>query len=78
MITIHIVRYYWVSPPLEARMFKCNVCGNTAAKPEFVSEVFTIDERHVLVEHIPAQVCSHCGEPTFSHHRTQRCKIAVA
>jgi YgiT-type zinc finger domain-containing protein len=38
-------------------MFKCHVCGNTAPKSDFVSEVFTIDGRRVLVEHIPAQVC---------------------
>jgi len=38
-------------------MFKCHVGGGTAARNEFVSEVFTIDGRRVLVEHIPAQVC---------------------
>ena len=47
-------------------MFNCHVCGNTAARNEFVSEVFTIDGRPVLVEHIPAQLCERCGEPTFS------------
>ena len=35
-------------------MFNCHVCGSTAARDEFVSEVFTIDGRRVLVEHIPA------------------------
>jgi HTH-type transcriptional regulator/antitoxin MqsA len=38
-------------------MFNCHICGNTAARNEFVSEVFTIDGRPVLVEHIPAQIC---------------------
>ena len=52
-------------------MFKCHVCGHTAAKSEFVSEVFTVENRRVLVEHIPAQVCAHCGEATFSRQTTE-------
>ena len=52
-------------------MFNCHVCGNTAAKPEFVSEVFTIEGRRVLVEHIPAQVCERCGEAVFSRETTE-------
>ena len=52
-------------------MFKCHVCGHTAAKPDFVSEVFTVDNRRVLVEHIPAEVCAHCGEATFSRTTTE-------
>lgn len=47
-------------------MFHCQVCGHTAAKSGLVSEVFTIEDRRVLVEHIPAQVCACCGEATFS------------
>ena len=58
-------------------MFKCSVCGGTAAKNEFVSEVFTIDDRHVLVEHIPAQVCKRCGEATFSHETTEKVRRLV-
>lgn len=52
-------------------MFKCHVCGHTAAKSDFVSEVFTVDNRRVLVEHIPATVCAHCGEATFSRKTTE-------
>jgi YgiT-type zinc finger domain-containing protein len=40
-------------------MFNCHVCGHSPAKSEFVSEVFTVDDRRVLVEHIPASVCEH-------------------
>ncbi len=53
-------------------MFKCHVCGGTAAREELVSEVFTVDERRVLVERIPAQMCERCGEATFS--RTTKIK----
>ncbi len=52
-------------------MFKCHVCGHHAAKSELVSEVFNLAGRRVLVERIPAQVCEHCGEATFSRETTE-------
>jgi HTH-type transcriptional regulator / antitoxin MqsA len=58
-------------------MFRCHVCGNTSAKSDFVSEVFTVDGRHVLVEHIPAQICERCGEPTFSRETTERVRRVI-
>jgi len=58
-------------------MFKCHVCGGTIAKSEFVSEVFTIDDRRVLVENIPALVCEHCGEATFSRETTEKIRRLV-
>lgn len=58
-------------------MFNCHVCGGTAAKDEFVSEVFTVDGRRVLVEHIPAQVCERCGDPTFSRDTTEKVRRLV-
>ncbi len=58
-------------------MFKCHVCGHTAAKSEFISEVFTFENRRVLVEHIPAQVCEHCGEGTFSRETTEHIRRLV-
>jgi HTH-type transcriptional regulator/antitoxin MqsA len=58
-------------------MFNCHVCGGTVARNEFVSEVFNIDGRRVLVEHIPAQVCERCGEPTFSRETTERVRRLV-
>jgi HTH-type transcriptional regulator / antitoxin MqsA len=58
-------------------MFDCHICGNTSARNEFVSEVFTINGRRVLVEHIPAQVCERCGEPTLSRETTERVRRLV-
>ena len=58
-------------------MFKCHVGGGTAARNEFVSEVFTIDGRRVLVEHIPAQVCGRCGEPAFSRETAEEIRRLV-
>jgi HTH-type transcriptional regulator / antitoxin MqsA len=58
-------------------MYKCDVCGNTAARKDFVSEVFMVDGRRVLVEHIPAQVCERCGEPTFSRETAEEIRRLV-
>ena len=58
-------------------MFKCHVCGSSAAKSEFVNEVFTIDDRRVLVEHIRAQVCERCGEATFSSETAEHVRRLV-
>lgn len=58
-------------------MFKCHVCGGDAARGEFVSEVFTVKDRRVLVEHIPAQVCERCGEATFSRETTEQIRQLV-
>ncbi len=53
-------------------MFHCHVCGGTVARADFVSEVFFVNGRRVLVEHIPAQVCQRCGEATFSRETTEQ------
>ena len=58
-------------------MFQCHVCGCTTAKSEFVSEVFQVEGRRVLVEHIPAQVCERCGEATFSREITEQIRQLV-
>ena len=58
-------------------MFSCQVCGHDAAKSEFVSEVFNVEGRRVLVEHIPASVCAHCGEAVFSRETTEQIRQLV-
>ncbi len=58
-------------------MFRCHVCGNTTARSEFVSEVFTVEGRRMLVEQIPAQVCERCEEATFSRETTERIRHLV-
>jgi len=64
-------------PETEVAMFNCHVCGHNTAKQEFVSEVFTVGDRRVLVEHIPASVCEHCGEATFSQETTEQIRQMV-
>ena len=58
-------------------MFKCHVCGSTEARMELVSEVFRIDEKPILVENIPAQVCARCGEEIFSRETTENVRLIV-
>lgn len=52
-------------------MFQCDVCGSVKSRQQLVSEIFEVDGRRVLVENIPAQVCTHCGEPTFSRETVE-------
>lgn len=58
-------------------MFRCHVCGATEARQALVDEVFVIDGRHVLVEGIPASVCTRCGEAAFSRETTERIRRMV-
>ncbi|HDH04570.1 MAG TPA: YgiT-type zinc finger protein [Nitrospirae bacterium] len=58
-------------------MFHCHVCGSTEAKKRFVNEIFQIDGKPVLVEHIPAIVCARCDEETFSRETTERIRRMV-
>ncbi|MGH8477912.1 MAG: YgiT-type zinc finger protein [Methylococcales bacterium] len=46
-------------------MATCFVRGGREFRHEEVEEVFHVDGRYVLVEHIPATVCVQCGERTF-------------
>ncbi len=53
-------------------MFQCDSCRATEAHDEYVSEVFQIYGKPILVENIPAIVCSRCGEATFSRETTEK------
>ncbi|MBI5309002.1 MAG: YgiT-type zinc finger protein [Planctomycetes bacterium] len=50
---------------------------NIRAKKEYVNEIFQIDNKRILVEHIPAVVCVRCGEETFSRETTERIRQMV-
>lgn len=53
-------------------MNKCNVCGSTDYYEELVSEILIIDGQRILVENIPAKVCTNCGQPTYSRQTTEK------
>ena len=56
---------------------KCNVCGVGTREPKTIDEAFLIDGRWIVVEHIPAEVCSHCGEVSFDAGITDRVRQIV-
>jgi YgiT-type zinc finger domain-containing protein len=58
-------------------MNRCHVCGNTEFREEIVSETFQIDDRTVLVENIPARLCTRCSEPTYSRETTEKIRRMV-
>ena len=58
-------------------MSRCHVCGSIETKKEYTSEIFQIDNKRVLVEHIPAMICIRCGEETFSCETTERIRRMV-
>ena len=47
-------------------MLSFHICGSENFTEELVNETFEINGRIILVEGIPAKVCSRCGEITFS------------
>ena len=46
-------------------------------KEELVNEIFLIDGKFILVENIPARLCAHCGEATFSRETTEKIRRLV-
>ncbi len=58
-------------------MFRCHVCGSIEKKDDYVTEIFTIDDKPVMVEHIPASICTRCGEETFSRETTEKIRSMV-
>lgn len=44
---------------------KCAFCGGELKK-KFVTFSYQDSESYILVEHVPAEVCSQCGERLYS------------
>ena len=58
-------------------MSKCLVCGAEESRDEFVDEVFQVDGKYVLIDHVPASVCTRCGEETFSRETTEKVRLLI-
>ena len=58
-------------------MFTCPVCHAHESREELTEEIFQIDGKYVLVDHIPATVCVRCGEETFSREATEKVRLLV-
>ena len=58
-------------------MFSCPVCNSSQSRVELVEEAFKIDGRHILVDHVPSEICQHCGERSFSRETTEKVRRMV-
>lgn len=58
-------------------MFKCHICNSEAFYQELVNEIFQIAGKFYLVEQIPATVCSHWGEESFSRETTEQIRVML-
>ena len=58
-------------------MFTCSICRAEESREQLVDEVFQIDGKYILVDHIPATVCARCGEETFSRETTEKIRLLV-
>lgn len=57
--------------------FLCENCGNNKYQNKLVQQTFNLEGRLVLVENIPAKVCTRCGEPTFSRETAEHTRLIV-
>ena len=53
-------------------MSACAVCGCPDSRAEFVSDIFQVGDEYALVDRIPANVCTRCGEQSFSRETTEK------
>lgn len=44
---------------------RCVFCGGRVEK-RTVTSSYEEEDKHLLVEHVPAEVCDKCGEKTYS------------
>ncbi|MGV8149960.1 MAG: YgiT-type zinc finger protein [Alkaliphilus sp.] len=44
---------------------KCVFCGDTV-RETLVTFSYEEDDKYLIVEHVPAEVCEKCGEKTYS------------
>jgi len=56
---------------------RCDVCGSKAFHSQSVDEIFRIEDRTVLVEHIPARVCDRCGDASFDCQTVERVRRMI-
>ena len=50
---------------------KCVFCGGKVVKRE-VTFTYEEDDKYLIIEHVPAQVCTRCGEKTYSPEVTEQ------
>ena len=58
-------------------MFCCAVCGCKQSRADLVDEVFNVGGEYVLVERIPAEVCTRCGEQSVGLETFDKVRSAI-
>jgi YgiT-type zinc finger domain-containing protein len=56
---------------------KCEVCGIGVRKSQLISYKLLLEDKLVVVEHVPADVCNHCGEITLTPETVERLQQTV-
>jgi len=56
---------------------KCDVCGLGERQQQLIRYNLTIEDRLIVVDHVPAQVCSRCGEISLSPEVVERLQQTV-
>ncbi len=56
---------------------KCEVCGIGEREEELISYHLLVADKLVVVEHVPATVCSHCGETSLAPDVVDRLQQTV-
>ena len=47
-------------------MYNCNICNSTSYSNETVKKFYEIDGEIIVVDNIPAKVCSNCKKENFT------------
>jgi len=55
----------------------CEKCGRTTFRSEEVTKTFTVGDKLIVVEGIPAEICDNCGEASFSAGVAERLRRLV-
>ena len=55
---------------------KCDVCGSPM-REQSVTYTIQMDDKLVVVEHVPAMVCDQCGERLYSPETVERLQQTV-
>ena len=56
---------------------KCEVCGVGERRERLIRYSLALEDRFVVVEHVPAAVCDHCGETTLEPGVVERLQETV-
>ena len=57
--------------------FICNNCGNTDFESGTIQKIFNIKGKMILIENIPAMLCSRCQEPYLTIETTEKIRQLI-